>query len=62
MTAIARIPGRTMSEAEWSVRVDLAALYRLFARYGWTDLIYTHVAARVPGEPEEAAFTRLDVR
>ena len=40
----------TMSEAEWQTRVDLAALYRLFIKYGWTDLIYTHISARVPGE------------
>lgn len=39
------------SESEWQTRVDLAALYRLFVRYGWTDLIYTHISARVPGEP-----------
>ena len=39
------------SEEEWNTRVDLAALYRLFVRYGWTDLIYTHISARVPGEP-----------
>jgi len=38
------------SEAEWQARVDLAALYRLFVKYGWTDLIYTHISARVPGE------------
>lgn len=38
------------SEAEWQTRVDLAALYRLFVKYGWTDLIYTHISARVPGE------------
>jgi ribulose-5-phosphate 4-epimerase/fuculose-1-phosphate aldolase len=37
------------TEAEWQTRVDLAALYRLFVRYGWTDLIYTHISARVPG-------------
>ncbi|MGZ0190527.1 MAG: class II aldolase, partial [Alphaproteobacteria bacterium] len=35
------------SEAEWQTRVDLAALYRLFVRYGWTDLIFTHISARV---------------
>ncbi len=40
----------TMSEAEWQTRVDLAAIYRLFVKYGWTDLIYTHISARVPGE------------
>jgi ribulose-5-phosphate 4-epimerase/fuculose-1-phosphate aldolase len=35
--------------AEWTTRVELAALYRLAAHYGWTDLIYTHISARVPG-------------
>src|SRR3546814_6534489 len=38
-----------MSEAEWAVRVDLAAAYRLVALYGWDDLIFTHLSARVPG-------------
>ena len=34
---------------EWQLRVDLAACYRLVAAYGWTDLIFTHISARVPG-------------
>jgi ribulose-5-phosphate 4-epimerase/fuculose-1-phosphate aldolase len=38
-----------VSEAEWAQRVDLAACYRLIARFGWDDLIFTHVSARVPG-------------
>jgi ribulose-5-phosphate 4-epimerase/fuculose-1-phosphate aldolase len=38
-----------MSEAERAVRVDLAASYRLVAMYGWDDLIFTHISARVPG-------------
>src|SRR5262245_20296933 len=38
-----------ISEAEWKVRVDLAAFYRLSALYGWDDFIYTHISARVPG-------------
>ena len=38
-----------MSEAEREVRVDLAACYRLAARLGWDDLVYTHISARVPG-------------
>lgn len=38
-----------VSEAEWVVRVDLAACYRLAAHYRMTDLIYTHISARVPG-------------
>ena len=38
-----------VSPAEWQVRCDLAALYRLVAHHRWTDLIYTHISARVPG-------------
>jgi ribulose-5-phosphate 4-epimerase/fuculose-1-phosphate aldolase len=38
-----------MNEQEWQVRVDLAAAYRLVALYGWDDLIFTHLSARVPG-------------
>ncbi|GGF44460.1 class II aldolase [Aliidongia dinghuensis] len=38
-----------MSEAEWSVRQDLAACYRLIAHFGMDDVIYTHISARVPG-------------
>ncbi|MBU2091949.1 MAG: class II aldolase/adducin family protein, partial [Alphaproteobacteria bacterium] len=38
-----------VSAEEWAARVDLAACYRLVARMGWTDLIYTHISARVPG-------------
>lgn len=36
--------------AEWQHRVELAALYRLVALFGWDDLIFTHISARVPGE------------
>src|SRR5215471_190885 len=38
-----------VTEAEWKARVDLAAAYRLVALYGWDDLIFTHISARVPG-------------
>lgn len=34
---------------EWQMRVDLAAAYRLVALYGWDDLVFTHISARVPG-------------
>lgn len=40
-----------ISDDEWQARVDLAACYRLIARHGWTDLIWTHISAAVPGEP-----------
>ncbi len=38
-----------VSDEEWKVRVDLAAAYRLVAYYGWDDLIFTHLSARIPG-------------
>jgi len=38
----------TVSPDEWAVRVDLAACYRLVAHYGWEDLVFTHITARVP--------------
>lgn len=38
-----------VSEAEWALRVDLAAAYRMVADYGWDDLIFTHLSVRVPG-------------
>ena len=39
----------TIRTAEWQQRVDLAACYRLVAMFGWDDLIFTHISARVPG-------------
>ncbi len=38
-----------VSAEEWQTRVDLAACYRLIAMYGWDDLVFTHISARVPG-------------
>jgi len=40
---------RRVSAEEWDLRVNLAACYRLVARYGMTDLVYNHITARVPG-------------
>lgn len=55
-TAASRAPAfrdaAPISDAERQTRIDLAACYRLVAHYRWTDLIYTHISARVPG-PEE---------
>jgi ribulose-5-phosphate 4-epimerase/fuculose-1-phosphate aldolase len=38
-----------ISAEEWQLRTDLAACYRLVAAYGWSDLIFTHISARLPG-------------
>jgi ribulose-5-phosphate 4-epimerase/fuculose-1-phosphate aldolase len=41
-----------VSPEEWQTRVDLAACYRLVANFGWSDLVFTHITARVPGEED----------
>jgi ribulose-5-phosphate 4-epimerase/fuculose-1-phosphate aldolase len=38
-----------VSDEEWEIRLDLAAAYRMVAHYGWDDLIFTHLSARIPG-------------
>ena len=38
-----------VSDEEWAIRVDLACAYRMVAHYGWDDLIFTHLSARIPG-------------
>ncbi len=38
-----------VSAEEWQLRCDLAACYRLVAAYGWSDLVFTHISARIPG-------------
>ena len=42
------------SDAEWEARLELAACYRIFDMLGWSESIYNHISARVPGE--EGAF------
>jgi ribulose-5-phosphate 4-epimerase/fuculose-1-phosphate aldolase len=45
-------PDPAMDPAEWAIRVDLAACYRLVALYGWDDLIFTHISAKLPGDDQ----------
>ncbi len=40
---------KLVSADEWQLRTDLAACYRLAALYGWSDLVFTHISARIPG-------------
>ena len=46
---IERQAANKIDRAEWDVRVKLAAAYRLVDYYGWTEQIYGHLTARVPG-------------
>src|SRR5437763_15073044 len=47
--ALIRSAKTHVTAEEWAARVDLAACYRLVALFGWDDLIFTHISARVPG-------------
>lgn len=55
MGAALHIPSRRgeVSDEEWNTRVDLAACYRLVADFGWSDLVFTHITARVPGTEDQ---------
>jgi ribulose-5-phosphate 4-epimerase/fuculose-1-phosphate aldolase len=52
MDAQRRAESHSFSAVEYDMRVQLAACYRLVAHYGWTELIYNHISARVPGKDE----------
>jgi ribulose-5-phosphate 4-epimerase/fuculose-1-phosphate aldolase len=58
-TSPASIAG--VSEAEWQIRCDLAALYRLVAHHRWTDFVYTHLSARLPGPDHHFLINRYGV-
>jgi ribulose-5-phosphate 4-epimerase/fuculose-1-phosphate aldolase len=49
-----------MSDAERAVRIDLAACYRLVALYGWDDLVFTHISARLPGPDHHFLIMMVD--
>ena len=50
-----------IAPAEWQARIDLAAVYRLLAHYGWDDVIYNHSSMRVPGEPRMFLMKRHEL-
>lgn len=52
-SAIATLSKHETTAEEWALRVDLAACYRLVAHFGWDDLVYTHISARVPGTDDQ---------
>ena len=49
MATVFKLDSRKITEAEWRVRVDLAAFYRIAAIHKFDDFLYTHISARVPG-------------
>jgi ribulose-5-phosphate 4-epimerase/fuculose-1-phosphate aldolase len=50
-----------ISAEEWQIRCDLAALYRLVAHHRWTDFIYTHISARLPGPEHHFLINKYGV-
>ena len=52
LSSVSKNVRQRVSPEEWEVRVKLAAAYRLAALFKWTDHIYTHFSARVPGPDE----------
>ena len=48
-----------VGEEEWNVRCELAAAYQVFAMFGWTHLIHTHITAKVPGDQDHFLINRL---
>ncbi len=56
-------PVRTApSDSEQSQRQHLAAAYRLAAHRGWDDLVWTHISAAVPGEPNAYLLNRFGLQ
>src|SRR6204780_2281430 len=49
------------SAEEWQIRCDLAALYRLVAHHRWTDFVYTHISARLPGPDHHFLINQFGV-
>jgi ribulose-5-phosphate 4-epimerase/fuculose-1-phosphate aldolase len=49
-------------EGQAAIRRDLAAAYRLAARRGWDDIVWTHISASVPGEPGAYFINRFGLR
>ncbi|MGH8746902.1 MAG: class II aldolase/adducin family protein [Burkholderiales bacterium] len=47
-----RLKPEAISAEEWHTRLELAALYRAFDWFGWSELIFNHITARVPGSDQ----------
>ena len=61
VSAVAEKQVEGMAPGEWEARIDLAAAYRLVALYGWDDLIFTHLSARVPGPDHHFLINPYDM-
>ncbi len=62
MNVVTRPAPEGVSAEEWKIRCDLAALYRLVAHHRMTDLIYTHISARLPGPEHHFLINQYGVQ
>ena len=58
---VIRVDVSAISAPEWQARVDLAAAYRLIARFGWDDVIYNHASMRVPDQARRFLIKRHEL-
>lgn len=56
------IASQAIDPKEWELRVQLAAVYRLVDMFGWSELIWTHNTARVPGRHDHFLINRYGLR
>lgn len=62
VTALKSSDHKRCSDAEWETRVDLAACYRLIDHFGYSDIVWNHITARVPGNDEHFLINRMGLR
>ena len=55
-------PRETPHTKEWQLRIELAAAFQLAHRFGWTELVWNHISARVPGEPDHFLINPIGLR
>ena len=61
MTTLSQSSQSKYSAAEWQMRVDLAACYRLADQFGFSDIIWNHITAKIPGT-EQFLINRFGLR
>lgn len=62
LTPIIESPRADVSDEEWSLRVQLAACYRIFDLMGWTELIFNHISVRLPGPTTQLLINPYGLR
>ena len=62
MSSVVAMDQGRMSRSEYALRVDLAAAFRLADRFGWSQLVWNHITARCPDNPEHFLINPLGVR